>query len=267
MQTVLRVSVAAILLLAAAKASAQTSQPAPVEQWGLFEQRLDGPRDGNPFVDAQLSAKFTNAADHKTVNVEGFYDGDGAYLIRFMPEEQGNWHFETTSNRPKLNGKTGDFTCSAPAEGNHGPVRVAYTYHFAYADGTPFVAIGTTCYAWWNQPEKIEETTLASLKASPFNKVRANVITGNANALCYPYAQSADGKFSIPCVSTRNSSTTSSTASTTSAPSASKPNRSSSTPTKKESSPSSTAWTTPAMTATSPTSSIASPPAATSGGP
>ena len=195
MQTVSRLSIAAFFLVAAAKASAQTSQPATVEQWGVFEQRLDGPRDGNPFVDVQLSVKFTDAADHKTVNVEGFYDGDGAYLIRFMPDEQGNWHFETTSNRPELNGKTGDFTCSAPTEGNHGPVRVAYTYHFAYADGTPFVAIGTTCYAWWNQPAKAEETTLASLKASPFNKVRANVITGDARAVYYPYAQSADGNF------------------------------------------------------------------------
>jgi hypothetical protein len=27
---------------------------------------------------------------------------------------------------------------SRPSKGNHGPVRVHNTYHFAYADGTPF---------------------------------------------------------------------------------------------------------------------------------
>jgi hypothetical protein len=194
MQKLSHISVAALTLLATTASFAQSSQPASVEQWGIFEQRLDGPRDGNPFLDVQLSAKFTNSADQKTLTIEGFYDGDGAYLLRFMPEQQGAWHFETTSNRPELNGKIGDFTCSPPAASIHGPVRVANTYHFAYADGTPFVAIGTTAYAWWNQTDPIEQATLETLKNSPFNKVRANILPGSINAPYSPYAQNSDGK-------------------------------------------------------------------------
>jgi hypothetical protein len=45
-------------------------------------------------------------------------------------------------------------------------------YHFAYADGTPYKPIGTTCYAWTSQSVELEKQTLASLAASPFNKLR-----------------------------------------------------------------------------------------------
>src|SRR5262249_3305345 len=102
-------------------------------------------------------------------------DGDGVYRVRFMPEAQGEWQYETKSNRAELNGKKGAFTATRPSAGNHGPMRVRNTYHFAYADGTPFFPIGTTCYAWMHQDERLQEQTLATLKAGPFNKLRACV--------------------------------------------------------------------------------------------
>ena len=51
-------------------------------------------------------------------------------------------------------------------------MRVRNTFHFAYADGTPYFPIGTTCYAWTHQGDELEEQTLATLKAGPFNKMR-----------------------------------------------------------------------------------------------
>lgn len=33
-------------------------------------------------------------------------------------------------------------------------------FHFMYEDGTRFQPFGTTCYAWINQPEEIQEQTL-----------------------------------------------------------------------------------------------------------
>jgi hypothetical protein len=155
-----------LLLLAAAS-------PAPaaeVEQWGVFELSLRGPATGNPFVETDLTATFTRD-DHK-VRVSGFYDGDGMYRVRFMPDSPGEWAYVTASNHPDLTGKTGTVTVVKPSPGNHGPVRVRNTYHFAYADGTPYFPIGTTCYAWTHQPVKLEEQTLATLKAGPFNKLR-----------------------------------------------------------------------------------------------
>lgn len=141
-----------------------------VEQWGVFEVSLTGPTNGNPFLDVMFSATFTQG--DTAVKANGFYDGDGTYRVRFMPTEQGEWHYVTESSSPDLNGKTGEFTATKPTEGNHGPVHVANTYHFAYADGTPYKEIGTTCYVWEWQPEVLEQETLKTLATSPFNKIR-----------------------------------------------------------------------------------------------
>ena len=143
---------------------------ADVEQWGVWEMSLDGPRDGNPYLDVQLSAAFSQG-DNRIV-VPGFYDGDGVYKVRFSPPAQGEWRYETQSNRPELNGKTGSFTAGPPSADNHGPVQVFKTFYLRYADGTPYHQFGTTCYAWIHQTEELQQQTLKTLAASPFNKIR-----------------------------------------------------------------------------------------------
>lgn len=145
-----------------------------VEQWGLFEIALPGPSGGNPFLDVALSATFRHG--DRAVEAPGFYDGDGVYRIRFMPETAGEWTYLTRSNRRELDGRTGRFAAAAPSAGNHGPVGVRDTYHFAYADGTPFFELGTTCYSWAHAPDDREEQTLRTLAASPFNKLRMCVL-------------------------------------------------------------------------------------------
>src|SRR5262249_28114053 len=104
--------------------------------------------------------------------VPGFYDGDGVYRIRFMPEQEGEYAYQTRSNKAELDGKKGKFTAVKPTAGNHGLVRVRNTYHFAHADGTPCYPIGTTCYAWAHQTDRLQEQTLATLSKAPFNKLR-----------------------------------------------------------------------------------------------
>jgi hypothetical protein len=157
-----------------------------VEQWGLFEVALAGPTNGNPFLEVQFSATFSNTT------VTGFYDGGGQYRVRFMPDQPGRWTYTTHSNVPELDGKTGEVAVTPPKTGNHGPVSVTNTYHFAYADGTPYRPIGTTCYNWHQMADWIEEQTLASFAASPFNKVRMCVFpkheAGKTNELAlYPF--------------------------------------------------------------------------------
>ncbi|MGA2061114.1 MAG: DUF5605 domain-containing protein [Thermoguttaceae bacterium] len=141
-----------------------------MEQWDVFEVALKGPTDGNPFVDVTFAARFTQGGVSK--EVAGFYDGEGMYRVRFMPEQAGRWRYETMSNRAELDKKSGEFSVARPTPKNHGPVRVAGMFHFAYADGAPFRQIGTTCYAWIHQGDALEEQTLASLAAAPFNKLR-----------------------------------------------------------------------------------------------
>ncbi len=144
-----------------------------VEQWGMFEVTLKGLTNGNPFLETRLSAVFSwDYADSAATEVNGFYDGDGTYRVRFMPSAPGKWHYLTRSNLPKLDGKKGQFEVTRSSGKNHGPVHVTNTFHFAYADGTSFKQLGTTCYAWNHQGDALEEQTLKTLATSPFNKLR-----------------------------------------------------------------------------------------------
>jgi len=141
-----------------------------VERWGIFELKLSGPSAPNPFVEVKLGAEFIHKG--RVFEPEGFYDGDGVYRIRFMPDALGEWTYRTKSNRRELDGKKGKFTCVQPSPDNHGPVRVHKTWHFAFADDTPYFQVGTTCYAWVHQTDALEKQTLATLKSAPFNKLR-----------------------------------------------------------------------------------------------
>ena len=86
----------------------------------------------------------------------------------------------------------GGFTVTQASENNHGPVRVANTYHFAYEDGSPYYPIGTTCYVWTHQKAELQEQTLETLKNSSFNKIRFCVFPKHYlynlhEPLTYPY--------------------------------------------------------------------------------
>lgn len=144
-------------------------------------------------MDVEFSGRFTHGSN--VVNVPGFYDGDGIFRVRFSPETQGEWRYETKSNRRALNHQRGEFTVTQPSPANHGPVRVANMFHFAYADGTPYKEFGTTCYRWVQQTETVQEETLRTLKASPFNKVRFFVaakrfLKNDTNDVDYPFETS-----------------------------------------------------------------------------
>jgi hypothetical protein len=141
-----------------------------IEKWDLFEVTLNGPAAGNPFMSTTLTGKFTNG--DRVYEQEGYYDGNGTYKIRFMPDKEGSWNYVTTSNKTELNNKRGSFECTKASPGNHGPVRVKGKYHFQYEDGTAFYPFGTTIYEWPFQDEATKKETVATLKSGPFNKAR-----------------------------------------------------------------------------------------------
>lgn len=140
-----------------------------VERWDILEVSLKGPEDGNPFVDQWVKGVFRGK--NETVETMGFYDGQGVYKVRFMPSFQGEYTYETSGSFPEA-ATSGTFTVTPAKEGNHGPVRVANTYHFAYEDGTPYYSVGTTCYVWPHQPEAVRQKTLEELSKGYFNKMR-----------------------------------------------------------------------------------------------
>ncbi|WP_235011741.1 DUF5060 domain-containing protein [Bryocella elongata] len=161
---------AAVVSSAGEAAALPVERSPEVARWEIFHYTVRGPAEGNPFVDVELKAAFRQG--HREVEVTGFYDGAGVYMVRFMPDTVGEWSFTTRSNVKELDGRSGTFRVVEAKPGVHGPVRVANTHHFAYEDGTPYFPFGTTSYAWVHQSEALQEETLHTLKGAPFNKIR-----------------------------------------------------------------------------------------------
>ncbi len=160
-----------------------------VEKWDFIEISCEGRSDGNPFIDCQIKGTFWGKNEKKTV--DGFYDGEGIYIVRFMPSFEGNYQFKIEGNFGNEE-YCGEFEVTRPGENNHGPVRVANTYHFAYEDGTPYYSVGTTCYVWELQNDELVEKTIETLKNSAFNKIRFCVFPKHYDynlhePISYPY--------------------------------------------------------------------------------
>lgn len=141
-----------------------------VERWGVFQFEAQGKTEGNPFVDYDIKGEFT-APDGGVTAVPGFYDGDGKYIVRFMPSTEGTYYFIVKGTYSDSEEK-GSFVAEKPQAGNHGPVRVRDTYHLMYEDGTPYYSLGTTCYGYVHQKDALVEETFATLAGNAFNKIR-----------------------------------------------------------------------------------------------
>ena len=166
-----------------------------VQRWTIFEWSLQASLDGSA-RDTTVRATFRHGAD--AISVDGFPDGDGAWRVRFMPHETGEWRFHISSSIAELDGSTGSFVCVEPGPSNHGPVQVDGGFHFAYVDGTRYLPFGTTCYAWNHQPARRRQETLSTLRTSPFNKLRMCVfpkryIYNADEPELHAFARKADG--------------------------------------------------------------------------
>ena len=139
-----------------------------IEQYGVFEAELQGRTDGNPFVEYEVKGIFTNGEESWTVS--GFYDGNGRYVVRFMPEETGEYSYRIFGSCSEKELR-GSFTAAPAKEGNHGMMKAVGEQLF-YADGTPYYSVGTTCYVFPQQTEELQRETLDTLKNSAFNKIR-----------------------------------------------------------------------------------------------
>lgn len=134
-------------------------------QYQMMEFVYEGAPPKESFVCVDLNAEFIHPL--KCEKVRGFYDGDGIYRVRFLPEFQGEYHYKIDG----LFREEGTFTVAPADDQHHGPVRADGT-HFKYADGKNYNAIGTTVYALAHQEDALIKETLDSLKNAPFNKIR-----------------------------------------------------------------------------------------------
>ena len=136
-----------------------------VAVWDIFEAAFDGPSDGNPYLDITFEASFRQHA--RTVRVPGFYDGEGTYKSASCPTPKARGRLPPGRPYRSSMARPAGSKRGRPRQDAHGPVRVRNRFHFAYADGTPYLPFGTTCYAWTHQPPEMQAETLATLGAGP----------------------------------------------------------------------------------------------------
>ena len=135
-----------------------------MRQYETYELTFTGAVPADAWAQVNLNAEFSCGNTVKTV--KGFYDGNSRYVVRFLPEQEGTWHWKITGCMEA----EGENICEA-AESQHGLVKAVDT-HFEYEDGSIFIPFGTTVYALASQDDELVDQTLESLKNSPFNKVR-----------------------------------------------------------------------------------------------
>lgn len=108
----------------------------------------------NPLYDiGDFYATFTSPTG-RIKKINGFWDKDSNFKIRFAPDELGTWTYETScseGNDRGLHQQEGQFECvpnnSQMTLFKHGPIhRTPGDYHLNHADGTPFFF--TACTAW-----------------------------------------------------------------------------------------------------------------------
>jgi hypothetical protein len=160
------------------------SVPAAVEQasvdvprWEMHEFSATGKAHvANPFRDAALVGEFLSPS-HKITVIDGFYDGDQTWRLRFAPDEEGDWSYLLRGEGVEVL-QRGRLRCTAAR--SHGFIHIhpENPYAFAYADGTPFFPMGDTCYGLHDDgpitPE-LRAEYLRIRRGQRFNFVRMHV--------------------------------------------------------------------------------------------
>lgn len=145
---------------------ASVRPPAIVSKWGRFERWIESTTPYvNPLQDVSVQASFTSPSGETRI-VDGFWNGNKEWGIRFMPDEVGTWKYQTTcsdTGNMGLHKIAGSFICSVNAQSNafclHGPLQLAPNRHFfIHQDATPFFWMGDTAWngALLSTPEEWE---------------------------------------------------------------------------------------------------------------
>jgi hypothetical protein len=159
----------------------------------MHELRVPGAA-GASWIDVDVEAVFVQG--EWRIAARGFAAGADDLRVRFAPPATGVWTYEVRrAGEPVLSGEV------VADEVGRGPVRAEGT-RFAYADGSPYLPIGTTLYAWAHQPAALRAETLTTLAASPFTKVRMCVfpkgmVYNTTPPEAFPFERTEDGGWDV----------------------------------------------------------------------
>jgi hypothetical protein len=135
----------------------------------------------NPYVSVQLQAEFRSPR-HKTYLMPAFWAGGRRMIIRFAPNEGGQWDYRLTSNLARFNDKEGSF--QAADSDAPGFVFATNLHHFATLAGEnismrkPHLWMGDTCYRFSFLTDDQYRQLIDTRASQNFNHLRGLVIGG-----------------------------------------------------------------------------------------
>lgn len=126
-----------------------------VHRWGVYEVTFTAQQDyQEPLWDVRVEVAFMSPSGQMQVR-EAFWDGGRTWRVRFSPDEEGEWSWQSQA-RPDadrgLHGQRGKFRVG-PYRGKnplyrHGALRIASAgTYIEHQDGTPFFWLADTA---WN---------------------------------------------------------------------------------------------------------------------
>ncbi|MGQ9608177.1 MAG: apiosidase-like domain-containing protein [bacterium] len=120
--------------------------------WTIFEAYFIASMEyENPHQGVLFQVRFISPRGKEQI-IDGFWDGEKNWKIRFSPDEIGKWSFQTKSSDKGLDDQKGEFTC-IPYTGNnplykHGAIKVSDNRRYLiHSDGEPFFWLSDTA---WN---------------------------------------------------------------------------------------------------------------------
>lgn len=165
-------------LLGSCSPPADQTDGSAIPVWGRFEAAFVA--TGTPDPDTDLTVRFTSPGG-QVHTVTGFWDGENTWRVRFMPDEAGSWHYQTTAvpaaegldaQEGRFAARTGDASTNRFLQ--HGSIRVSENGRYlVHADGTPFFWLGDTA---WNgalrSTDEAWETYLADRSEKHFTGIQ-----------------------------------------------------------------------------------------------
>ena len=120
-------------------------------QWEPLDIQLTATGD-HAWWEFPVTATFKHPESGRELELEGFYDGLGRYVVRFAAPLSGSWTYVTSSSDDGLNKQAGTIDVAQPESDQivanpnlRGQLKISpQGRSFQYADGTPFLLLADT---------------------------------------------------------------------------------------------------------------------------
>ncbi len=150
--------------------------------WTIYEREFQSTKDyNNPLYDLKRFAVSFQSPSGKVSTINGFWDGERTWKVRFQPAETGTWTYRSFASdtlNTGLHGIQGSFESTASTDPRDiytkgAIVRPQGSYYLSHANGAPFFL--TACTAWNGTLKSTEaewETYLADRVKNHYNVIQ-----------------------------------------------------------------------------------------------